>query len=141
MTSYADQIKRIKEKLPEAKKADGNLKVFGADKHKYVVNKPAALNAVIEFEKKYSIELPGCYKAFILEFGNGGIGYQNSAAGPYFGIYPFGENIDELIYENVGKYLKEECVISPQMTDDYWKNLTRNIDENGKELITMKYYF
>ena len=29
-----------------------NLKVFGADRHKYVVNKPTTLEAVTEIEKQ-----------------------------------------------------------------------------------------
>lgn len=132
MTDYTDQIQRIKDKLLEAKKADKNLKVFGADRHKYIINKPTTLKAVTEFETKYSVELPDCYKAFLLEIGNGGIGWQNSAAGPFFGIYPFGENVNELIYDNTEKYLKNECVIIPKMTDDFWKSLTKNIEENDE---------
>ena len=50
MTDYTDQIQRIKDKLLEAKKADKNLKVFGADRHKYIINKPTTLKAVTEFE-------------------------------------------------------------------------------------------
>lgn len=132
MINYTDQIKRIKEKLLEAKKADRNFKVFGADRHKYLINNPTTIESVVEFETKYSIKLPDCYKSFILEFGNGGQGWQNSAAGPFFGIYPFGENVDELIYENTEKYLKNECVIIPKMTDDFWKSLTKNIEENDE---------
>lgn len=132
MTNYYIQIQRIKGKLLEAKKADKNLKVFGSERHKYIVNKPTTLKSVIEFETKYSISLPECYKAFVLEIGNGGIGWQNSAAGPFFGIYPFGENIKELIYENTESYLKNECIIVPKMTDDFWKSLTKNIDENER---------
>ena len=130
MTNYTIQIQRIKDKLLEAKKADKNLKVFGSDRHKYNINEPTIPQSVMEFEKKYSITLPDCYKAFVLEFGNGGIGWQNSAAGPFLGIYSFGENINELIYEYAEKYLKSECVIVPKMTDDFWKSLTKNIDKN-----------
>ena len=134
MTNYTDQIKRIKDKLLEAKNADMNLKVFGADRHKYTINKPTTLKSVMEFETKYSIELPDCYKTFILKFGNGGIGWQNSAAGPFLGIYPFGENINELVYENPGKCLKNECLLIPKMTDSFWKKLTKNIDNTEKIL-------
>lgn len=128
MTNYTEQINRIKDKLVDAKKADKSLKVFGAERHKYVVKESTTLQAVKAFEKKYSIELPDCYKAFILEVGNGGIGFQNSAAGPYYGIYPFGENINELVYENVEKYLKQECVIVPKMTDEFWESLIKIIE-------------
>lgn len=130
MTKYIEQIQRIKGKLLQAKKTDNNLKVFGADKHKYVINKPTTLESVTEVEKKYSIDLPDCYKAFILNVANGGIGWQNSAAGPFFGIYTFGENINELIYENTETHLKNECILFPKMTDAFWESLTKNIDDN-----------
>lgn len=129
---YAEQIQRIKTKLLEAKKTDKHLKVFGAHRHLYKVNKPASLKMVLEFEKTYAIRLPECYKAFLLEIGNGGVSSQNSAAGPYYGIYPLGESVNELIYYNTEKYLKNECVIFPKMTDENWKNLTKNIEENDQ---------
>lgn len=132
MTNYTEQIQRIKDKFPEAKKADRNLKVFGAESHKYTLGKPATLQQVAEFEERYGIELPDCYKSFVLHIGTGGTGYQESAAGPFFGIYPLGENTNELIFENSEKYLKNNCIIFPKMTDEYWSELTWNIDENDE---------
>ncbi len=129
-TKYHDQIQRIKRKLKEAKKADKDLKVFGADDHQYIINKPATAFEVTEFEEAYSIQLPECYKAFVLEVGNGGAGTQNSAAGPFYGIYPLGKYVDELITDNTKKYLKGPCVIYPKMTDNQWNELTKNIDED-----------
>ena len=130
MTDYHQQIQGIRDKLLDAKKTDKKLKVFGADKHKYAINKPSTEKEVSKFENEYSIILPECYRTFILHVGNGGISFANSAAGPYFGIYPFGEKVDELIYDKTEKYLKNECVLYPKMTDDYWKSLTINIDDN-----------
>lgn len=130
MAVFNDQIQRIKSKLPQAKKADKNLKVFGADSHKYQLNDPVTAEEVSGFEEKYGIQLPDCYKSFILQVGNAGIAYANSAAGPFYGIYPFGENVDELIYDNTEKYLKNNCVIYPAMSDQYWKSLNENIDNN-----------
>ena len=128
--SYHDQVVRIKNKLLQAKEADKRLKVFGADRHAYIVHKPATLDRVMNFEQQYSVELPDCYKSFILHIGNGGTGYQKSAAGPSYGIYPFGEYVDELIAEDLEEYLKSECVIHPDMSDEYWRELTKNIDNN-----------
>lgn len=127
MTNYTDQIQRIKEKLFEAKMADKNLKVFGADRHKYIINKPTTISEIEEIEKKYFIQLPECYKSFILYIGNGGISYKNSAAGPSYGIYPLGISMNELIVENTEKYLFNDCIISPEMTDEYWNSLTKPI--------------
>lgn len=129
MTRYSNQLNRIKNKIIEAKNTDIDCKVFGADQHQYVIHKPITIAAIEVFEKAYSLELPECYKSFILNIGNGGIGSQNSAAGPFLGIFPFGENVNELIYENTKNYLKNECVLFPKMTDEYWKTLTGNIDD------------
>ena len=106
-------------KLIKAKKADKNLEVFGAETHKYYLNPPITEFEAEEFEQKFSIELPECYKAFITQTGNGG-------AGPYYGIYPLGENVDDFI-DNMEIYLKNDCVIYPKMTDDYWESLTKKI--------------
>lgn len=130
MTRYREQVDRIKSKVVKAKNADKNCKVFGADRHKYIIHKPTTIEKITKIEKKYSIELPDCYKSFVLNIGNGGIGWQNSSAGPFLGIYPFGENLNELIYENTEEHLKKDCVIFPKMTDEYWKTLIKNIDDN-----------
>jgi len=113
-----------------AKRADGNLKVFGASRHQYHLNQPVSEKEVLAFEKKYDVQLPLCYKAFLTEVGNGGNSFAHSAAGPFYGIYPLGENVDELIYENTEKYLKQDCVLYPKMTQSYWKELTRQVEEN-----------
>jgi len=131
ITAYSDQIQRIKKKLVEAKDADKNYVVFGADQHKYLLSNPATVEKMSEIEHKYSIELPDCYKSFVLHVGNGGIGWQNSSAGPFFGIYPLGENMNELIDVDTEKYLKNNCVIHPKMTDEFWESLSHKI--NGDE--------
>ena len=47
---------------------------------------------IVDFEKKYHIQLPHEYKLFLTEIGNAGESFSNSAAGPFYGIYPFGEH-------------------------------------------------
>ena len=66
MEDFSQQLIRIKRKLLEAKQVDKDLKVFGADYHKYLINKPATLEAVQKFESTYSIKLPACYRSFLL---------------------------------------------------------------------------
>ena len=127
MTDFTGQIQRIRDKLQEAKKADKDLKVFGADTHTYFMNGPSSESEISEFEERYQIHLPECYKAFIAQIGNGGTGYMNSAAGPYYGIYSLGTNIDDLICDNAEMYLKDDCVIDPEMTDEYWKSLKKSM--------------
>lgn len=131
MMEFNDQIQRIKNKLPKAKRADRNLEVFGAKSHKYQLHDPATIEEVSAFEQKYDIDLPACYKAFILQVGNGGIAYEGAAAGPFYGIYPLGKNVDELVYYNAEECLKADCLIYPRMTDQYWKSLNENIDNDS----------
>ena len=121
------QIQRIKDKLIKAKYTDVKLKVFGAESHKYILGKPLYDEDILKFEKEYDLELPESYKAFLLHIGNGGISYSDSGSGPFYGIYPLGKNVDELV-ENT-KYLKRDCVLYPDMTDEYWKDLTKKVDE------------
>ncbi|MFH6996160.1 SMI1/KNR4 family protein [Flavobacterium sp. FlaQc-48] len=125
-----NQIERIKKKLVIAKNTDKDLKVFGADSHKYFVGETVNNEEILKFEKDYTIELPEDYKAFLLHIGNGGISFADSAAGPGYGIYPLGKNTNELIYENTELYLKEEAKIHPKMSDEFWSDLNKNIEDN-----------
>jgi hypothetical protein len=125
-----NQIERIKSKLIIAKNTDKKLKVFGAFNHKYFLGKTVSEFQILEFEKDYDLKLPECYRSFLLHIGNGGISHSNSGAGPFYGIYSFGENIEELIYENTKQYLKEDCKLYPKMTNEFWYELTKNIEEN-----------
>lgn len=124
------QLERIKSKLLMAKNADNKLEVFGAGSHKYILGNTVRQEDILAFENEYQLELPKGYKSFLLHIGNGGISYSDSGAGPSYGIYPFGKNTNEFIYENSKKYLKEDCKIFPNMTGDFWNNLNKNIEEN-----------
>jgi SMI1 / KNR4 family (SUKH-1) len=130
MTKYDEQIKRIKAKLLEAKKADKKFEVFGANRHQYHLNEPASEQEIVAFEKKYNIQLPECYRAFVSVVGNGGMSSSDSGAGPFYGIYPLDGYVDELVYDNAELYLQNKCVIYPKMPDDYWTTLNENIEDN-----------
>lgn len=125
-----NQIERIKKKLLIAKTTDRKLEVFGANSHKYILGNTVKLETILKFEKEFDLELPEGYKAFLLHIGNGGSSHSNSAAGPSYGIYPLGKNLNEFIYENTELYLKEDCKIYPKMSNEFWNNLNRSIDEN-----------
>jgi hypothetical protein len=58
--------------------------VFGAVGHSFVLNPPAPIPDVVDFERRHGIELPGAYREFLTAVGNGG-------AGPYYGIFPLGQ--------------------------------------------------
>lgn len=124
-----NQINRIKKKLILAKEIDKDLKVFGASSHKYTVGDILNSEEILKFEKNYNISLPEAYKAFLIHIGNGGVSYENSAAGPSYGIFPFGKNLEEFA-NNPENFLKQDCRIYPKMSDEFWKELTQKIDEN-----------
>ena len=128
--NYLNQIERIKSKLVQAKITDKTFKVFGSNTHKYILNKPVRNDEVTSFEKKYAIQLPECYKSFILNIGNGGASFSNSGAGPFFGIYSFGDHLDNLIYDSPEKYLSNKCILKPNLTDDDWSEITKKLDDD-----------
>lgn len=124
------QIERIKKKLILAKDIDKDFKVFGAESHQYILGKTISNDVILKFENDFNVSLPESYKAFLMHIGNGGISYENSAAGPCYGIFPFGENVDEFVYSNPEKYLKEGCILYPGLSDEFWKELTKKIEED-----------
>ncbi len=129
--SHGEQIERIKTKLTTAQKADKELKVFGADSHQYRIKPPAPEREVIAFEERFSLVLPECYRSFLTSLGNGGPSYCGSAAGPFYGIYPLGQGVDELV-EKPASHLNKSAIISPAMTDEEWARLIERIKDDGE---------
>jgi hypothetical protein len=137
MNSYKEQIERIKEKLKKAKKADKHFDVFGASSHKYELHAPVTEAAVLAFEAAHGFTLPACYRAFILEVGNGGNGYSGSGAGPFYGVYQLGDDVDAFVEP---EYLKNDCLIYPGMTKEYWNTLMARLDAEGENEISDEDY-
>ena len=119
-----EQLLRIQQKLAQAKAADKNLEVFGADAHQYHLNPPVSEAEVLAFEKKYGVQLPECYRAFMLTVGDAKAKKSDFIAGPYFGLYAFGTSVDSLLYEKTETYLKAPCNLSPDMTQEEWETLS-----------------
>ena len=119
-----EQLLRIQQKLAQAKAADKNLEVFGADAHQYHLNPPVSEAEVLAFEKKYGVQLPECYRAFMLTIGDAKAKKSDFIAGPYFGLYAFGTSVDSLLYEKIETYLKSPCNLSPDMTQEEWETLS-----------------
>ena len=124
-----EQLIRIQQKLTQAKAADKNLEVFGADAHQYHLNPPVSEAEALAFEEKYGVQLPECYRAFMLTVGDANAEKKDFIAGPYFGLYAFGTCVDELLYEETETYLKAPCNLSPDMTQEEWEALTDNLLE------------
>ena len=121
---YQEQLHRIQQKLAQAKAADKNLEVFGADAHQYHLNPPVSEAEVLAFEKKYGVQLPECYRAFMLTIGDAKAKKSDFIAGPYYGLYAFGTSVDSLLYEKIETYLKAPCNLSPDMTQEEWETLS-----------------
>ena len=119
-----EQLHRIQQKLAQAKAADKDLQVFGADAHQYHLNPPVSEAEVLAFEKKYGVQLPECYRAFMLTIGDAKAKKSDFIAGPYFGLYAFGTSVDSLLYEKIETYLKAPCNLSPDMTQEEWETLS-----------------
>ena len=119
-----EQLIRIQQKLAQAKAADKNLEVFGADAHQYHLNPPVSEAEVLAFEKKYGVQLPECYRAFMLTIGDAKAKKSDFIAGPYYGLYAFGTSLDSLLYEKIETYLKAPCNLSPDMTQEEWETLS-----------------
>ena len=119
-----EQLIRIQQKLAQAKAADKNLEVFGADAHQYHLNPPISEAEVLAFEEKYGVSLPEDYRAFVQTIGDANAQKLDTMAGPYFGLYAFGTSLDSLLYEKTETYLKAPCNLSPDMTQEEWEALS-----------------
>lgn len=128
-----EQLLRIQQKLAQAKAADKNLEVFGADAHQYHLNPPVSEAEVLAFEKKYGVQLPECYRAFMLTIGDTKAKRLDTMAGPYYGLYAFGTSVDSLLCGKTETYLKAPCNLSPDMTQEEWEQLTDGLLSSEEE--------
>lgn len=109
------QLERIVWKLKMATRRDDALKEFGANRHGYQMNEPLELEAIARFEAKTGIALPNEFSEFLQVVGNGG-------AGPYYGIAP-------LDSDRIAGALKQECLLSPDMTPEEWGTMIAFLDD------------
>ncbi len=127
MENYNAQIERIKSKFGEAKEKDKKFKTFGANFHRYKLGEPAKPSEVERFERAHDITLPDDFKAFLTMFTNGGSsGSQDSAPGPYYGIY----SLIGLEPEYAG-CLAKPAVVKPKMTDEEWGYIGGRLRSGG----------
>ena len=68
--------------------------------HRYRLSACLSETDVNTFEAQNGIVLPGEYRTFVLQLGNGG-------AGPYYGIFPLGSDEDGRLSPNVLRGLRE----------------------------------
>jgi hypothetical protein len=67
-------------RLDVLRRADPGFTRFGAAAHHYLLNQPLPQSEVTAFEARYGLSLPGEYRSFLLEVGDGG-------ADPFYGIF------------------------------------------------------
>ena len=132
-----EQLLRIQQKLAQAKAADKDLEVFGASSHKYHLNPPVSEAEVLAFEEKYGVSLPEDYRAFVQTIGDANAQKLDTMVGPYYGLYAFGTQVDDLLYKGSETYLKAPCALSPDMTQEEWEALSSPLlmDEEEEEYI------
>lgn len=135
------QVKRIKDKLATIKDFDRDYVVFGADSHEYEIGKVVSQGEINHFEQEYNIKLPEAYVSFLTQVGNGNDGaeaYGGSAAGPYYGIYPLGEGLNDINVEDFKSALSKPCILTPKMTKEQWEDLTNLL--SGDKISDEEYY-
>lgn len=79
-------------RLEQLRRSDSRRRVFGTGEHEYELQPPLALSVIQTFEAEHGVTLPEDYRYFITEIGNGG-------AGPYYGLFPFGQQDDSVPWE------------------------------------------
>jgi len=70
----------VADRLDVLRRADPGFTRFGAEAHHYLLNQPLTQSEVTAFEARYGLSLPGEYRSFLLEVGDGG-------AGPFYGLF------------------------------------------------------
>lgn len=124
------QIERIKHKLSIVADCDKDLIVFGADAHQYKIGDVVSEKVISDFEQKYTIKLPEAYVAFLTQIGNGNVvedAYMGSAAGPYYGIYPLGECLDDVNVEDIECAISKPSILYPGMKEEEWDEYSKSL--------------
>jgi hypothetical protein len=140
MSKHSKQINRIKEKFEQAKTKDSDYQVFGASHHKYQLGRTVTQKEVSVFEENYNVELPECYKAFIIEFSGISILGRNSCnlytiPSESYGLYSFEQYLYPLdkdtSFDKLSKLLAEKSVIYPDMPQEEWKRIFDILEQNN----------
>ena len=128
--SYSQQIQVIKEKFVLAKAIDTEYKVFDSSAHQYRLGAVVSEEEVLEFEEKYAISLPQCYRTFITEFsGFSAVKPKRNKRdeyipAPHYGLFSFERIFDESSSrEEFISSVKEPCTIYPYISHKEWKDL------------------
>ncbi|BCM88409.1 hypothetical protein IAD21_00240 [Abditibacteriota bacterium] len=89
------EIRELAELLRQLKKTDKRFRVFGSDSHTYQLGPKLSEVELAEFEQTHRVRLPEDYRLFLHEVGNGGPGPYRAGAGPYYGLEPLQDAVEE----------------------------------------------
>lgn len=123
------KILYIKQSLDKLKALDKGYRVFGADSHRYLLNKVVKEEKIKVFENKYGIQLPEEYRRFLIEVGNGG-------AGPYYGLQTLEDSLFiDLDYKRENEYLNPS---EPFLFIEKWNMKFAGNHSNEQEYIAFE---
>lgn len=117
---FRAQLARIHEKFEQARMADHDFRIFGADQHRYDIAPAVSAAEVVAFQAEYGVTLPDAYRVFVTEFAAGG-------AGPFFGLYRFRR---DMVHPDRAAVLALDAQVSPDMADEDWAKLTAVWDDD-----------
>lgn len=120
----AEKIARIKDKLDELRTVDSDFYVFGAQFHKYTLNKPKTEAELVAFEQANGISLPSEYREFLKTMGNGG-------AGPYYGL----EKLESGRFPSLDRRDENNLIdlSAPFPHTDHWNIDSGGVNEDDEE--------
>ena len=93
--------------------------IFGEDAHRYELHAPLLEEEISAFETEHGVHLPDDYRQFITRVGNGG-------AGPYYGLFRFGEMDDGFDYGPWGDFVGQLSLPFPHTSA--WNDLAGKPD-------------
>src|SRR5262245_38372252 len=102
-----ERIARLRVRLDLMRRQ--KCQTFGAETHRFQLNKPLTEADVLAFEHQHGIVLPGGYREFLIHAGNGG-------AGPSHRIPPLEDW--NLLAEPLPNYLARPSPLRPRMPEE-----------------------
>lgn len=87
-------IKALSEKMKLLRKLDGKFNLFGANSHKYRLNRRLTENELLDYESQYAVSIPAEYREFLERLGDGGFG-------PFYGLLQLRDNDKMLQYRGL----------------------------------------
>ena len=85
-------ISALSKKMKTLQEFDKCFALFGANRHRYILNRKLSEMELVDYEKQYAIAIPREYREFLRQLGDGGYG-------PFYGLLPLRGNDKMLQYK------------------------------------------